>query len=67
MTEIKKQSKMGRPRIPEHLKKKRTTRPMRVPVAIIDDLKALVKAYNSKTITVEDIQALINKGESNVK
>lgn len=52
----------GRPRIPEHLKKKNTTRTMRVPNDVIDDLKALVRALNDGLVSIEEIRELAKKG-----
>lgn len=52
----------GRPPIADHLKKKNTTRTMRVPNEVIDHLKIIVKAYNEGAITAGDIRALANKG-----
>jgi hypothetical protein len=45
---------VGRPRVPERLQKKRTTRTMRVPIAIIDELKAIVVAYKEGVISKID-------------
>jgi hypothetical protein len=52
---------VGRPRVPEHLQKKRTTRTMRVPIAIIDELKAIVVAYKSEVIIRSDMRDLLKK------
>ena len=52
---------IGRPRVPEHLQKKNTTRAMRVPVAIIDELKAIIEGYKDGVIVRGDIRGLLTK------
>ena len=54
---------VGRPRLPEHQLKRRTTKTMRVPIKIIDLLKAIVRLYNAGTLSTDDISNFIKSKE----
>ena len=51
---------VGRPPLPKHLLKKRTTKIIRVPLDIADELKAIANAYDDKSLSSADIQAFID-------
>lgn len=55
--------KAGRPKVEEY--KKRTTRTVRVPIAIIDEVKAITAAYRANEIDVEQVRAIINAALKN--
>ena len=55
---------VGRPPLDPSLLKKRTTRTMRVPVEIIDELKAITKAFSDGSLSSAGIRAFIDSLES---
>lgn len=55
--------RVGRPSVPEHLKAKPITKPVRVPVGIASVIKELADAYKAGNITADEIRALVEKGK----
>ncbi len=56
----KKLNKGGRPRIPEHLKKKSTTSAIRLPNISLDAIRLVAKAIESGAITSDEVINFIN-------
>jgi hypothetical protein len=64
---MSKKNPVGRPSIPEHLLKKRTTKTIRIPLEISDDLKTLSRLYGAGGVSKEEIRAFIKIKKKNIK
>ena len=64
MTKI---NKGGRPLLPEHLKAKPKTKPIRVPVDLVEVMVIIGERYKNGLISLNDIKSLADKGLENDK
>lgn len=56
MTKI---NKGGRPSLPDHLKAKPKTKPIRVPVELVEIFGIIGEQYKKGRINISDIQAMV--------
>jgi hypothetical protein len=64
---MKKINKGGRPLLPEHLKAKPKTKPIRVPVDLVEIMVIIGERYKNGLISLDDIKSLASRGVKNVK
>jgi hypothetical protein len=57
---MSKKNPVGRPPMPEHLLKKRTTKIIRISLDIADELKELSRMYGDGAVSISEIKEFID-------